>query len=129
MSGAFLLLITAIAVIFIFLQWVIYRQCKRSEGKMAPDTSEIDDLVKHPLRVYYFYSSNCGPCRKMTPVVDQLREQHTNLIKVNISEHAQLARDFGATGVPCFMLVIDGRIAKVKLGRVSQSWLTESLTE
>ena len=129
MSGVFLLLITSTAVIFILLQWVISRQCKRSEGKMAPDTSEIDDLVKHSLRVYYFYSGNCGPCRKMTPLVDQLREQHTNLIKVNISEHAQLARDFGATGVPCFMLVIDGRIAKVKLGRVSQSWLTQCLTE
>jgi thiol-disulfide isomerase/thioredoxin len=129
MSSIFLLLITAIAVIFLLLQWVISRQCQRNEGKVAPDTSEIDDLAKHPLRVYYFYSGNCEPCRKMTPLVDQLREQHTNLIKVNISEHAQLARDFGAMGVPCFILVIDGRIAKVKLGRVSESWLTQILTE
>jgi len=129
MTGNFLLLISALAVIFILLQWVMYHQSKRNEGKIAPDTSEIDNLACHSLRIYYFYSSNCGPCRKMTPLVDQVREQHTNLIKVNISEHAQIARDFGVAGVPCFALVFDGRIAKVKLGRVSESWLMQSLVQ
>jgi len=125
----FLLLITALVATFLLLQWVMYRQSKRNEGQMAPDTSEIDDLADHPLRVYYFYSSNCGPCRRMTPVVDKLREQHDNLIKVNISEYSQIARGFGVAGVPCIAVVIDGRISKVQLGRVSESQLALTLTQ
>ena len=65
----------------------------------------------------------------MTPVIDQLREQHDNLIKVNISEHAQIARDFGIAGVPCIAIVVDGKISKVRLGRASASWLTQILTQ
>ena len=123
----FILLLVALAIILALLQWIMYCQAKRPEGERAPDTRSIDQDDDHPLRVYYFFSDSCGPCRSIRPMVDKLREQHTNLIKVNIAEHAQLARDFGVAGVPSFIVVEEGVIKAVRLGRASETWVLKWL--
>ena len=125
----FLLLLVALAIILVLLQWVMHCQAKRPEGEKAPNTSAIDHQDSHPMKIYYFFSASCGPCRSLSPIVDRLREEHTNLIKVNIAEHAQIARDFGVAGVPSFIVVQDGVIKAVKLGRVSERWLVDWLQE
>ncbi|MCW8962813.1 MAG: thioredoxin family protein [Gammaproteobacteria bacterium] len=125
----FTLLLVALGVILALVQWIMVCQAKRTEGSKAPDTSVIDNPGNYPLRVYYFYSQNCGPCRSIRPMVDKLRKQYPNLIKVDIGEHAQLARDFGVAGVPSFIAVEDEVITDVKLGRVSESWLLKWLAK
>ena len=119
----FLILLGALAAVLVSLQWVMNRQAKRSEGHSVPDTSAVDGGVTSSLKVYYFYSQSCGPCRSMKTLTDSLCEEHDNLIKVDISKHSQLAREFGIAGVPSFIIVEDGVIKTVKLGRVSESWL------
>ena len=121
----FLLLLGALAAVLVSLQWVMNRQAKRSEGHEVPDTSAVDGEVRSSLRVYYFYSHSCGPCRSMKSLTDKLCEEHDNLIKVDISKHSELARAFGIAGVPSFIIVEDGLIKTVKLGRVSESWLKQ----
>ena len=123
------ILLFALAAILIVLQWVMYCQAKRSEGEKAPDTSAVNNQDNHSLRVYYFFSQTCGPCRRVRPMVDKLCEDHSNLIKVDIAEHSQLARDFGLAGVPSFIVVEDGVIKNARLGRVSKGWLLKWLTE
>ena len=119
----FLLLLGVLAAVLISLQWVMNRQAKRSEGHSVPDTSAVDGDVQNPVRVYYFYSQSCGPCRSMKTLTDRLCEENDNLIKIDISEHSELARQFGIAGVPSFIIVEDGLIKTVKLGRVSETWL------
>lgn len=65
----------------------------------------------------------------MTAMVDRLRQSHSNLIEVNVSESPGLARDFGIAATPTFVLVEDGTIRRVKLGGQSECGLVSLLTE
>jgi thioredoxin 1 len=122
----FIVLIAILGVILWLLQWVMNRQAKRSEGHQVPDTSQVDGDVKMPLRVYYFYSNTCGPCKSMASLISKICEENDNLIKVDIAQHSQLAREFGVAGVPSFLVVENDIIKTVKLGRVSESWLRQT---
>jgi protein-disulfide isomerase-like protein with CxxC motif len=64
----------------------------------------------------------------MTPLLDRLREAHPTLIKVDVAESLELARDFGIAGTPSFVLVENGAIRRVKLGGQSERGLLKLLT-
>ena len=56
-----------------------------------------------------FYSDNCGPCRRMAPIVRQLSLDGYPIRKVNVERDPSLASRFKVRGIPCFVLVVDGR--------------------
>ncbi len=111
------------------MKWAITRKAKRIEGQAAPDSSAIDGGCESSRRVYYLYSSNCGPCRAITPRIDELRNDYPNLIKLDVQQHPQLARDFNAMATPSFVFVREGRVVEVKLGPVNDDWLLERLRD
>jgi thiol-disulfide isomerase/thioredoxin len=125
----FIALLVVLGAVLWLLQWVMNRQARRSEGLNVPDTSEVDGEMHNPLRVYYFYSKTCGPCKAMEALTNRVCEESDNLIKVDIAQHSHMAREFGIAGVPSFVVVQDGVIRTVKLGRVSESWLRKACTK
>ena len=122
----FIVLLVVLGAILWLLQWVMNRQARRSEGLDVPDTSEVDGGMASPLRVYYFYSKSCGPCKSMEALTTRVCEENDNLVKVDIAEHSHMAREFGIAGVPSFVVVEDGVIRTVELGRVTESWLRKA---
>ncbi len=120
--------IVAVTGFILFWQWRVIKQAKRSEGSVAPDTSAVDNGIAANRRIYYFYALHCGPCKSMAPMVDQMREEFPNLIKVDVAKNIDLARGFGIAATPSFILVQDKVIKEVKLGGVSASWLRERLS-
>lgn len=56
-----------------------------------------------------FYADWCGPCQQMGPVVDQLGGLGYPVRKVNVDRDKQLAAQYRVTGIPCFVLLVDGR--------------------
>lgn len=64
-----------------------------------------------------FWAPWCGPCRMLTPVLEQLDE--LNLVKigkVNVDEEDDLAAAFGISSIPALFLVKDGKVVKKSLG-------------
>jgi len=119
-----LYVVIALAAIILLMQLSLYWRTHRAVGKCAPDTSQIDgEAAKESRRVYYFYSRRCGPCKAISPVVDRVRQDHPNLIKVDVGQHYALVGDFGVRATPTFMLVENGLIQKVKLGGMRESQL------
>lgn len=101
---------------------------RRAEGRAAPDTSAVDaDVAPESLRVYDFHAPHCGPCRSMTPLLDELRASPPNLIKVDVSQAPELARGFGIVATPSFAVVDGGMIQRVSLGVHSRSALARML--
>jgi thioredoxin 2 len=55
-----------------------------------------------------FYSTTCGPCHMMHPILERLAERRAGeivVVRVNVEFHQQLAREFGIQGVPTFVIV------------------------
>lgn len=96
MTTVVLFLIGGAATFLVLLQGLMWLQARRAQGRPAPDTTLVDGkAAADRVRVYYFYATHCGPCRSMMPLVERLRGDHRNLIKLDVSESRELARSFG----------------------------------
>jgi thiol-disulfide isomerase/thioredoxin len=72
-----------------------------------------------------FYADWCGPCRSMDPLVKELIAQNYPIRQVNIDQDRTLAQRFRIRGVPCFVLLVDGREVNRLEGATSRDRLVQ----
>lgn len=68
-----------------------------------------------------FWADWCGPCRMLSPVVEQLADQYAGRVKfgkVNVDEQPQLAASYGVQSIPTLVLFRDGRVVDSSIGVV-----------
>ena len=65
-----------------------------------------------------FWASWCGPCRMLSPVVDEVAEERTDVKvgKVNVDEQPELAGEYRIMSIPTLMVFRGGQAAAVKVG-------------
>lgn len=74
-----------------------------------------------------FYADWCGPCRQMDTIVHQMQAAGYPIRKVNIDHDRKLASRFQVTGVPCFVLLVNGEEVKRVSGPQSEQDLKAML--
>jgi len=72
-----------------------------------------------------FSASWCGPCRAMEPTVERLVAGGYPVRKIDIDQDRQLASQYRVTGVPCFVLLQNGREVDRSVGAVSYARLVQ----
>jgi thioredoxin 1 len=89
-----------------------------ARGKAVdPLADALPGLDAHKARaVVYCFSQHCGPCRKMSPQIDRLRQRHPNVFKLDILQHPRAAQALGVHATPTTLLVEDGKVLKALLG-------------
>ena len=65
-----------------------------------------------------FWASWCGPCRMVSPIVDEIAEENPQYLvaKVNVDEEPELAQKFGIQSIPTLIVFKDGKIADKMIG-------------
>lgn len=65
-----------------------------------------------------FWASWCGPCRMVSPIIDEIAEERNDIkvCKVNVDEQAELANAFGIMSIPTLVVMKDGKIAEQAQG-------------
>lgn len=65
-----------------------------------------------------FGASWCGPCRMLSPTIDEIAEEHPEIkvCKINIDDEAELAIRHGVMSVPTLMIFKNGEIAQTAVG-------------
>ena len=78
-----------------------------------------------------FWASWCGPCRMLSPVVDEVAEERTDVKvgKVNVDEEGELAMRFGVMNIPTVILFMNGREIDRKVGVMPGAVFTQALDE
>lgn len=80
---------------------------------------EIDQLVsEHPAVIVDLWAPWCGPCRAVTPILEQIAEanEHVLLAKVNVDENPEVMERFDVRGIPTIIVFKDGEKAKTIVG-------------
>lgn len=70
-----------------------------------------------------FWAEWCGPCKAMSPLVDELASElgdKVKIVKVNIDESPNAPTKFGVRGIPTFMVFKNGEVAGTKVGGMSK---------
>jgi thioredoxin 1 len=77
-----------------------------------------------------FWAEWCGPCKMISPVLDELAEEYSgrvNIGKVNVDENQNLAAEYGVRAIPMLLLFQNGQVAEQILGLKSKRDLKASL--
>ena len=65
-----------------------------------------------------FWASWCGPCRMLSPVVDEVAEERTDVKvgKVNVDQQPELAGEFGVMSIPTLLVFENGKLVRQAVG-------------
>ena len=76
-----------------------------------------------------FYADWCGPCRMVSPIVDEIADEHPEYLvgKVNVDDEPELAREFGIVSIPTLVVIRDGKVERKVSGARPKAAILELL--
>ena len=79
-----------------------------------------------------FYADWCGPCKMLSPVLDELAAEYSDrarFCKVNVDDEPELSARFGIASIPTLIFFKNGEILKKTVGYREKDELEETLKE
>jgi thioredoxin 1 len=92
------------------------------------DSSFFQTISKFPLLLVDFWAPWCGPCRMMSPLIDQVGKEYMGKLvvgKVNVDENPTISRQFGISSIPTMILFKKGQAVNKIIGSVSKNKIDE----
>jgi thioredoxin 1 len=102
---------------------------KNSKEPLNLDDSNFAQTInKYPLLLVDFWAPWCGPCRMMSPIIDQVGKEYIGKLvvgKVNVDENPNISGQFGISSIPTLILFKRGQVVNNIIGSVSKSRIDE----
>jgi len=84
------------------------------------DASFEDDVLKAKKAILVdFWAEWCGPCKMISPILDELASEYDGKVKVgkvNIDDHQVIATQYGIRAIPTLLIFKDGEVAEQVVG-------------
>ena len=77
-----------------------------------------------------FYADWCGPCKMMSPIVNQMADKYDGKVKIgkiNVDQNPELAGRFGIMSIPSFLFIKDGKVVNSSVGGMSPDMLSSKI--
>ena len=77
-----------------------------------------------------FYADWCGPCRMMSPIIDEISEELGDKVKVgkvNVDENQDLAMEYAVMSIPTIVILKNGKVEKTFVGVRDKSEIKDAL--
>jgi len=92
------------------------------------DSNFAQTINKYQLLLVDFWAPWCGPCRMMSPIIDQVGKEYIGKLvvgKVNVDENPNISGQFGISSIPTLILFKRGQAVNNIIGSVSKSRIDE----
>lgn len=99
-----------------------------SSATVTDDSFEQDVLQSDKPVIVDFWAEWCGPCKMMSPIVDEIAGElgdKVKVAKVNIDDNPNTPTKYGVRGIPTFMVFKRGELADTKVGGMTKDQLQE----
>jgi len=118
-------ILLGIALLMVASQLRLLLSAKSAQGKTAPDIGDLSNEAQRnmPVLLFYFHSTYCGPCRRVTPLVESIAAQTGAVVSIDVGQQPEAAQRFGVRVTPTLMRVSRGIIEKVVVGEVGEEKL------
>jgi len=98
---------------------------------MLVTDKSFEEVVKsNGLVLMDFWAEWCGPCKKVSPILDEISEEHGILVgKLNIDENPLKPAEYSVSSIPTMVLFEDGVVVKTIIGARPKHKMLEELSE
>ncbi len=90
-----------------------------------------EEVINSPVPVLLdFWATWCGPCRMLSPIVDEIAdavEDKAKVGKINVDEQPELAQQFGIMSIPTLVFMKNGEIVTKEVGVRSKQAILDKL--
>lgn len=86
-----------------------------------------DSLINDGLVLVDFFATWCGPCKMLSPVLEELASDRASvkIVKIDVDENGNLAKRYGIMSVPTMLLFKDGSLISTKNGFAPKELIEE----
>lgn len=100
------------------------------EYKITKDNFN-EEVVNSELPVLIdFYADWCGPCKMMSPVVEELAGEYegkAKVVKINVDRESEIAEKYGVMSIPNFVFIKNGKLVDQQIGATAKAKLVQKL--
>ena len=86
---------------------------------MTDETFETEVLNSDKTIMVDFWAEWCGPCRAVSPILDQIAAEHSDkleIVKLNVDENPETAAKYRITSIPAMKVYSGGEVVKSVIG-------------
>lgn len=108
-----------------------YNQLKgdiNMSNQVSDNSFESDVLKSDETVIVDFWAEWCGPCKALSPLVDELASEmagKAKIVKMNIDDNPHTPTKYGVRGIPTLMVFKGGEVVETKVGGMSKAQLQE----
>ncbi len=96
------------------------------------DSNFANELSKYPIMLVDFWAPWCGPCKMVSPIIEQLSREYSGKVafgKVNVDENQRIAASFGIQSIPTLMIFRNGKAVDVMVGALPKAQIEMKLKQ
>ena len=98
--------------------------------KVATNTNFEELVQSDKLVVVDFWATWCGPCRMLSPILDEVGEEmadKVDVVKVNVDDADEIAAQFRIMSIPTLLFFKDGQVVDKTVGAMPKPTLIEKI--
>lgn len=83
------------------------------------NTNQFDELILEGVTLVDFYATWCGPCRMLTPIIEEIDEDYSKKVKVaklDVDECGEIAARYGINAIPALLFFKNNELVKTNIG-------------
>ena len=103
-----------------------------TEPIVLTDSNFASEVTKYPIMLVDFWAPWCGPCRMVSPIIEQLSREYSGTVafgKVNVDENQRIAASFGIQSIPTLMIFKDSKAVDVIIGAMPKAQIEIKLKQ
>ncbi|MDZ4045126.1 MAG: thioredoxin [Rhodoglobus sp.] len=104
-----------------------------SVAKDVTDATFVDEVINSQDTIMVdFWAEWCGPCRAVSPILDQIAQENPDkikIVKLNVDDNPQMAMKYQITSIPAMKVFRGGEVVKTVIGAKPKPALEADLAE